>query len=311
MKRLIILVAAVFAVSTSYAQDATIVADADTSWKRGGLVGLNFTQVSLSNWSAGGQNSISGIAQFNYFANYNDGVHSWDNTIDLAYGLTQNGDESAIKSEDKIDLSSKYGRHAFNHWNYSFLVGFKSQFAPGYNYPNDSVKISDFLSPAYITIALGMDYKPNENFSVLIAPVTGRIIIVNDQDLADAGAFGVDAAEYNVLGVKTKDGENLRFEFGALLKAAYKKDILENVNLGTKLELFSNYLDNPQNIDVNWEVLIAMKVNKFLTATLSTQLIYDDNTIINIDKNQDGIIEESGPRTQFKEVLGIGLAYKF
>nr|MBP9083784.1 DUF3078 domain-containing protein [Bacteroidia bacterium] len=95
------------------------------------------------------------------------------------------------------------------------------------------------------------------------------------------------------------------------IRALYKKDIIENVNLQTKLELFSNYLEDPQNIDVNWEVLISMKVNKYITATLATQLIYDDNTIIAVDNNSDGIIDEAGPRTQFKEVLGVGFSYKF
>ncbi len=290
------------------AQDA---APVDTSWKRSGLVGLNFTQVNLSNWAAGGENSFAGMAMFKYAANYNDGKNTWDNMIDLAYGLNQKGDESPIKSEDKIDLSTKYGRYAFKHWYYSALLGFKSQFTAGYNYPNDSVEISNFMAPAYITLALGMDYKPNDAFTMLIAPLTGRIIFVNDQNLADAGAFGVDPAEFDLLGNKIKDGANMRYEFGAFLKAEYKKDIMENVNFTTKLELFSNYLEDAQNVDLNWETAFAMKVNKYITATLSTQLIYDDNTIINIDKNDDGIIDASGPRTQFKEVLGIGLAYKF
>ena len=290
------------------AQDA---APVDTSWKRSGLVGLNFTQVNLSNWAAGGENSFSGMAMFKYAANYNDGKNTWDNMIDIAYGLNQKGDESPIKSEDKIDLSTKYGRYAFKHWYYSALLGFKSQFTAGYNYPNDSVEISNFMAPAYITLALGMDYKPNDAFTMLIAPLTGRIIFVNDQDLADAGAFGVDPAEFDLLGNKIKDGANMRYEFGAFLKAEFKKDIMENVNFTTKLELFSNYLEDPQNVDLNWETAFAMKVNKYITATLSTQLIYDDNTIINIDKNDDGIIDASGPRTQFKEVLGIGLSYKF
>lgn len=311
MKRLITLSVALFISYSSFAQDPAANTAVDTSWKRSGVFGLNFTQVSLSNWSAGGENSISGIAIFNYTANYAKGLNTWDNNIDIGYGLTQNGKDDPIKSEDKIDLSSKYGRYAFKHWYYSILLGFKSQFTEGYNYPNDSVKISNFMAPAYFTLALGMDYKPNDNFSMLVAPLTGRIIVVNDDELADAGAFGVDPAEYDAFGVKTKDGENIRYEFGALLKAVYKKDILENVNLMTKLELFSNYVEDPQNVDVNWEVLIAMKVNKYITATLSTQLIYDDNTILTIDNNEDGIIDESGPRTQFKEVLGVGLSYKF
>jgi opacity protein-like surface antigen len=309
MKRLLLTISTIAAISSSsMAQDAAAV---DTSWKTGGIIGLNFTQVSLSNWAAGGQNSISGIALFNYYANYSKGKNIWDNSIDLGYGLTQNGDADPIKSEDKIDLATKYGRYAFKHWYYSALLGFKSQFTPGYNYPDDSTKISNFLAPAYITLALGMDYKPNDNFSVMIAPITGRIIIVNDQDLADAGAYGVDPAEYNELFEKVKDGEKMRTEFGASIRALYKKDIIENVNLQTKLELFSNYLEDPQNIDVNWEVLISMKVNKYITATLATQLIYDDNTIIAVDNNSDGIIDEAGPRTQFKEVLGVGFSYKF
>lgn len=309
MKRLLLTISTIAVVSSSSMAQET--AAVDTSWKTGGIIGLNFTQVSLSNWAAGGQNSISGIALFNYYANYNKGKNIWDNSIDLGYGLTQNGDADPIKSEDKIDLATKYGRYAFKHWYYSALLGFKSQFTPGYNYPDDSTKISNFMAPAYITLALGMDYKPNDNFSVMIAPVTGRIIIVNDQDLADAGAYGVDPAEYNELFEKVKDGEKMRTEFGASIRALYKKDIIENVNLQTKLELFSNYLEDPQNIDVNWEVLISMKVNKYITATLATQLIYDDNTIIAVDNNSDGIIDEAGPRTQFKEVLGVGFSYKF
>jgi hypothetical protein len=156
-----------------------------------------------------------------------------------------------------------------------------------------------------------MDYKPNDNFTMLIAPLTGRYIIVNDQDLADQGAFGVDPAEYDPLGVKVSSGKKSNFEMGAFIKIGYKKAIMENITFGTKLELFSNYLRDPQNVDVNWEVLLDMKVNKFITAKITTQLIYDDNTIITVDNNDDGIIDESGPRTQFKEVLGVGLAYTF
>lgn len=309
MKRSIYLLSSLIIFATcARAQEA---APVDTSWKKGGIISLNFTQVSLSNWAAGGENSISGIAMFNYFANFNDGKNTWDNNIDLAYGLTQKGDDSPIKMEDKIDLATKYGRYAFRNWYYTALLGFRSQFTDGFNYPNDSMAISRFMAPGYITLALGMDYKPNDDFTMLIAPITGRIILVTDGDLADAGAYGMEPAEYDSLGVKITDGDNYRLEFGALLKAMYKKDILENVNFTTKLELFSNYREDPQNVDVNWEMLFSMKVNKFITATLSTQLLYDDNTIISKDKNDDGIIDESGPRTQFKEVLGVGFSYKF
>jgi hypothetical protein len=248
---------------------------------------------------------------FSYFTKFNDGERYWDNTFDFAYGLTQEAKEDPRKTDDKIDLSSKYGKKASGHWYYSALAGFRSQFTAGYNYPNDSVPISDFLAPGYFTLSLGMDYKPNSSFSFFISPISGRLILVKDQDLADAGAFGVDPAEYNDVGVQTKEGETLRMEVGALAKVEYTKDIMENVNLKAKAEFFANYLEDPQNVDVNAEVLIAMKVNKYITANVTVQVIYDDNTTIFVDDNDDGIVDAAGPRTQFKEVLGIGLAYKF
>lgn len=273
--------------------------DTVDGWKRGGMVMLNFGQTSLTNWAAGGENSVSGNGLFNFFANYKKGSFTWDNTIDLGYGILNQGSQNR-KTDDKIDFSTKVGKKAAKNWYYSGLLNFRSQFTPGYNYPNDSVKISNFFAPAYIVTAIGMDYKPNKTFSAFIAPITGKITLVTDQELADAGAFGVDPAEF-VNGVKTKDGKNFRQEFGGYVRVGFVKDIMTNVNLSTKLDLFSNYLDNPQNIDVNWEVLISMKVNKFISASLATQLIYDD----------DVKIEEKGPKTQFKEILGIGFSYKF
>ena len=179
--------------------------------------------------------------------------------------------------------------------------------APGYNYPNDSVKISNFLAPAYLLGALGMDYKPNAYFSAFIAPVTARIIIVNDKTLSDAGAFGVDP------------GKKSKTEFGGYLRLIYtrnnfKSEFLKNVSFTTKVDLFSNYADKPQNIVVNWETLIALKVNKFISANLNTQLLYDDKIKVPSDKNGDGTIEPGesvGSKIQFKEILGVGLSYNF
>ena len=181
----------------------------------------------------------------------------------------------------------------------------------GYNYPDDSTEISTFLAPAYVLGAIGMDYKPNEVFTLFISPITMKMTIVNDQTLADAGAFGVEAAEYDDSGNLTKNGLSTRSEYGGYLRALFKKDIMKNVNLQTKLELFTNYTEEPTHVDVNWEVLIAMKVNKFISATISTQLLYDHDIDIAVDTDGDGNIDAAGPRTQFKEVLGIGLSYKF
>lgn len=271
----------------------------EEGWKKGGVFSLNFTQTSLTNWSAGGESSLALNGLLSAFANYSKGKSTWDNSLDLGYGFLKSGDADLIKTDDKIDFMSKYGQEAFKNWYYAGLINFRTQMAPGYNYPNDSIKISDLLAPAYILGAIGLDYKPNESFTLFIAPITSKTTIVNDETLSNAGAFGVDP------------GKTIRNEFGGYLRAIYVKDLMENINLNTKLELFSNYLENPQNIDVNWEVLLAMKVNKYISATLSTQLLYDHDIDIAVDTDGDDIPDGSGPRTQFKEVLGIGFTYKF
>lgn len=286
-------------------------AQADTSWKAGGTTSLMITQIALSNWAAGGQNSISASAMVNLFANYHKNNSQWDNTLDLCYGMQQQGKLGIIKSDDKLDFSSKYGQHAWRHWYYSAMVNFKTQFAQGFNYPNDSLMISDFMAPAYLTVALGMDYKPTDYFTVLIAPVTGRMTFVNNQTLANQGAFGVDAATFDDFHNVITKGKKMRMEFGGYVKTAITHDIMKNVTISAKLDLFSNYLKDAQNVDINGELLIGLKVNKFISASILMNVIYDDDVKINIDSNKDGVIDYSGPRTQFKEVLGVGFSYKF
>ena len=292
-------------------------ADTAQGWKTGGVFGANFTQVSLSNWAAGGQSSVSLNGLLNVFADYKKGTSAWDNSLVLGYGETKLGGSDWIKSDDQIILNSKFGKKATENWYYAALLNFKSQFAPGYSDATESNKISDFLAPGYLLGALGMDYKPNANFSLFISPLTAKLTVVSIQDLADAGAFGVEEAEYDAAGIKTKDGENTRLEMGGYVRMAYKKDIWENVSFTTNLDLFSNYSENPQNIDVNWGNTLSMKVNKYLTTTITTMLIYDDDIDITetddsgtpkLDDNGSPII---GPRTQFKYVLAVGFQYKF
>lgn len=279
--------------------------DTHQYWKFGGVTAVNLAQTSLTNWAAGGQNSIAVNGLLSLFANYKKDKSVWDNSLDIGYGvLRQGNDADFMKTDDKIDFLSKYGREAFTNFYYSALVNFKTQMTPGYNYPNDSVKISNFLAPAYLLAALGMDYKPDAYLSIFMAPVTGRLTIVNDELLSDAGAFGVDP------------GKNTKGEFGGYIRLIYtrndfKAELLKNVAFTTKFDLFSNYLDNPQNMDVSWETLIAMKVNEYISVNLTTHLLYDDDTKISIDDNDDGIVDEFGPRVQFKEIFGIGFSYKF
>ena len=269
-------------------------------WKTSGIIGLNFSQLSLQNWSAGGMNSLSLNGLANFQANYSKGKSLWENTLDLGYGILSEGksDEKITKkTDDKIDFASKFGRKATDKLYYAALLNFKTQFADGFEYPNDSAVISAFMAPAYLVAAIGIDYKPNKDFSAFIAPLTSKTTFVKNEALSNAGAFGVDSSK------------TVRNEFGGYIKMVYKKDIMKNVNLMTKIDLFSNYIENPEKIDVNWEVLVNLKVNKYITASISTNLLYDDD--IKFDKDDDGEIDTDGSLVQFKEVLAIGLSIKF
>jgi hypothetical protein len=272
----------------------TTPAPTDTSWKKGGILAVNFTQASFSNWAAGGINSVAGVALVNIFANYNNGDYTWDNNLDMAFGLLQQGKASQLrKTDDKFDFTTKWGKKAFsNKWYYTALGNFRTQFIEGFNYISDTskVKISNLFAPAYGLIALGLDYKPNDKWSLFIAPATYRATIVRDKALSDIGAFGVDI------------GENIRHELGGYLRFLYRADIMKNVNMAYRLELFSNYLDRPENIDINTEVLFTFKINKYISATLNMQAIYDN------DIKAPGL---NGPRLQFRQVLGLGFSTKF
>jgi hypothetical protein len=288
--------------------------DTINGWKKGGIFGLNLSQAAFSDWAGGGQNSINVNGSLFLFANLVKGKNTWDNMLTLGYGIFRQGDKGKfIKSDDKIELNSKYGRQASKNWYYAGLINFKSQMAPGYNYPNDSVVISNFLAPGYVIAAIGMDYKPNDKFSAFIAPLTSKSTIVNDEKLADAGAFGVTKATFDTSGKVIKHGAKYRSEFGGYVRLVYKTTLFKDksVTLLSKMDLFSNYLNNPQNIDVNWETIIGLKVNKFISATISTTLVYDDDITVPVDGDGDGIKESFGPRLQLKEILAVGFSYKF
>lgn len=281
------------------------------AWHRGGTISINGQQVSLTNWASGGQNSISVGSLVNLFLNYKKGKITWDNNVDLGYGVVKQGESKAWwKNDDRIQLTSKFGRYAFGKWYYSGLADFKTQFAEGFNYPNDSIYISKFMAPGYGLLAMGLDYKPNDKFSFFISPVTGKFTVVNDAVLARAGAFGVQKEERDLeTGSIIKNYKTSRGEFGGYLKMQYRTTIMENITFATMLELFSNYLHNPQNVDVNWTTLTTMKVNKYISATLSTHLIYDDD--IDITRNTGDKKGTIGPDVQFKQTLAVGLSYKF
>jgi len=267
------------------------------NWKMGGVISVNASQSSFSNWVAGGENSYGGNAFLNLFANYKRNKHSWDNTLDLGFGMMKQGSRDLFKTDDKIDLSSIYGYQASQHWYYSALLSFKTQFYEGKKSMDDTTKISNFMAPAYLTISLGMDYKPVENFSLFISPASLRLTFVLDDILSDQGAFGVD------------HGKKMRLEFGGYVRALYRIELWRNVNYATKLELFTNYLSKPQNVDVNWENTINFKFNDFLSANFYLTLFYDDDSRILVVED-DGTTKNT-PKLQVREIFGVGLTYKF
>ena len=287
---------------------------AASNWTLNGNIGLNFAQSSYTNWAAGGQNSLNWLGTFNYAANYAKDNLKWDNTLNTALGYSfYDFGKKPIKTDDKVEFTSLGGIKATESLNYSLELAFRSQFTKGYDYKVDStVYTSRWLAPAYLTLGLGMEWAPNEHFSVNFAPVTGRITIVNDTMLAAKGAYGVNMLDKN--DTVTHSVRTIRYEFGARLSAKMKYTIIQNVDFESKIDLFSNYLNHPERIDVDWQNLLVMKVNSWLNCNVGTHLIYDYDIKFpvldamgepTLDAEGNTIMTE-GSKIQFKEVLSVG-----
>lgn len=279
-------------VGTVSAQTET--AEGTSPWTREGNLGLKLTQVSLTNWAAGGDNSVAFDFQGAYQANYKKGKHLWNNRLELAYGLNRTGEDGTKKANDKIYLNSNYGYSIAKSWYASAFATFQTQFSPGYDYSiSKDISVSEFMSPAYLTTGLGFTYEPNKIFTVVLSPASWRGTFVLNDRLPDEGAYGVDP------------GKHLLSSFGANLKGEVRYEFMKNMTVYSRLDLYSDYLHKPQNIDVNWEVQINMAINKWFSTTLTTNLVYDDDVKI---AQKDGT---KGPRVQFKEILGVGLQFNF
>lgn len=293
--------------ASAYAQtDSTTVPE--NPWRLKSLFGLNGTQSSFVNWSAGGRNNLSVIGFISASADYSKNKWQWKNNLDLALGgmlyLDAAGKKQGLqKTDDKIDFATNLGYKIADKWYASFVGGFRTQFLDGFNMPNDSVRVSTFMAPGYVNLALGIDFTPNEHLSVFLSPLAAKMTFVLDDSLANVGAFGVKDATFNTAGDVVSAGKRFRGEIGAYFRLTYNKELFKNVNFKSRLELFSNYAVKPQNIDVNADMLWTFKVNSWLSASLNWTLIYDDD--INIRDAKGGF----GPRTQFKSVLGLGLSY--
>lgn len=274
---------------TKDASDTTV-----KTWKKGGLYSLNISQGSLNNWAAGGDNfSLSVNSLLSLYAFYKKDKHSWDNTFDFNLGYVNTTSLGSRKNDDRFDLLSKYGYALNPKLNLAGLFNLRSQFFKGYTFENDIKSLSsNFMAPGYLLLSLGLDYKPTKNLSIFLSPTTARWVIVRDTALSNKGAYGVTP------------GKKSNLEFGAFATINYLKDISKNITYKGRIDLFSNYRRNPQNIDLFMSNALNVKLSKILSATWGVDLIYDD------DVRLFGP-DQSSPALQVKSIVGIGLLVKF
>ena len=287
----------------------------EKAWQFGGGFGIYGSQVQLVNWAAGGLSSISGSVMGDVFANYRKGKHSWESSFRGEWGMVKNEDAPLTKNKDMMELNSKYGYQVDKKGKVfvGALLNFTSQFTQGIK--DDEVNYSsNFMAPGRLTMAAGLDWKPSPMFSLFFSPAAGKFTFVTDKGI-DETTYGLDA------------GKIVRMEFGAFLKADFKKEIMKNITFKTSLALFNNFLDNTTydkydedgnfvkavsnrgNIDVDWITGLDLTVNKWITVNLATQLIYDHDVEITRE-NADGNMV-TGPTTQFSQALNVGFTYRF
>ncbi len=270
-------------------------------WDIGGIGNAYFNQGYLSNWAQGGESSLSSLLEVKFNVDYKKGKTIWDNDLNYKYGLLKAGEKELRKNEDKLEINSKFGSNANKDWYYSTLVNFKTQFFKGYDYPNDSVPVSSFLAPGYLVFSVGMDYKPSNNLTVLLSPISSKFTIMRNSKKFDPTKYGL------------KDGQNVKKELGAYVKSVFKHKLNKDISLENKINLFTNYLYKPQNVDVDWELTVNMKITDLITTTISTHIIYDDDIEFPVYKMVDGkekVVNEV-PKIQFKELLSVGVSYRF
>ena len=294
MKRIILFVCAIVFMLATYAQDKNKEELEDKKWYLKGVTGVNASQTAMSNWSAGGENAVAGTVYLNGSLKRKTGNWLWSNALSLEYGLTNTKSLGTQKSSDKIDFTTQLGYSTDNRWFYTVMGDLKTQFYKGYNYPDKSQYISNFFAPAYSTVSLGLDYRPNTYYSAYFSPVAGKLTFVLDDYLSQEGFFGVDK------------GDKVKAQLGAYFKARAERKLMENVNVVSTVDFFTAYDSSFGNVDINWDVLVSMKINKYLTATLNTSLKYDDDVKSVNDEGQP-----EGPKIQFKEMFGLGMAYNF
>lgn len=252
-------------------------------WTKKGNISLLFNQTAFNDkWLGGGTSNLAGNFGLNYDFNYKKGDVIWDNKFIIAYGLTKVKGSKVSKTDDRLELNSLWGKKAKGDWYYSMFFNFKTQMDVGYDKEGNG--ISHFFSPAYFQLGPGMLWKKSNNLSVNFSPATAKLIIVHPHFTDFGASFGV------------LQGDSSRFEFGASISGYYKLNVMTNISIENRLNLYSNYLDQPQNVDIDYQMNILMRINKYVSANLALQGIYDDNTI---------------KALQVREVFGLSANYGF
>jgi len=295
MKRFILAFCLLMAVAPSYGQiklskEDSLAMIKPNYWKTGMSMTIGFSQISLTNWAAGGEGQISLNTFADIVANYEKNKTIWNNELQVGYGFIESFETGFKKSDDRIIFDSKFGYKAVKNLYLSASYNLRTQFAAGYN--KDNTLVSNFFAPAYMTLGLGIDYTPSKSVSINVAPLTGKTVIVNIPELRTR--YG------------NKEDQACRFELGAQVTAEAKL-VIENFKFNTKLILFSDYLNKPQNIKITWDANMEAKIARFFSVTLRTNLIYDDTVLITKIDDDGNQYEAAG--VQFKELFSIGLTY--
>jgi len=292
----------------------SVAIDSLSNWENKNNIQLLFTQNSFVNWSSGGNNSMSGILKTQFIRNYKSTHITWFNEIKGNYGLNKEDKRELRKTEDLFEINSTFGYKKLekSNWYYSAKLNFRTQFSNGYKYPNTDKPISRFFAPAYLFLGIGSEYSSkNHVLKIYLSPVTNKTTFVLNQILANEGAFGVKPAVCDENDNLISKGDKTKMEFGTLITGEWNTLVMENIKMANRLSLYSDYLHNYGNIDVNWELNFDLTINKYISANVATHLLFDDDVKLKKDINNDGVLDILGSRIQLKQLLGIGLSYSF
>lgn len=275
---------------------------------------VDLNEVSFVNWNAGGSNSISALVGYQFSYDYSDKYFFWNNNLVAGYGINGQQGRETRKTTDILEINSNFGYNPTenSNWFYSARFNFKTQFDYGYQYPNVNNPISKFMAPGYLFFGFGMDYGKNiDNLSLYLSPITLKATFVLDETLANAGKFGVTPAVLDIDGNVIKSGKRSRQEAGILINNNYKTEVAKNVTAESVLSLYSDYINNFGNVDIDWRLNLNFKVNDFIRATFESHIRYDDDVKTSVPSAIEGEFDEAGAKVQWKQFLGIGFAVDF